>query len=97
MHPKLIAEPKRTEVISPVVATTECIPKRKANAATGGMSKTKGSIKARVVAPPNPGNNPTMNPMTIPRSIRGNAGYWKTAIRPAVEASKIDMDATLVA
>jgi len=35
--------------------------------------------------------------MTIPRSIRGNAGYWKTAIRPAVEASKIDMDATLIA
>ena len=30
--------PKRTEVISPVVAVTECIPKRKAKAATGVMS-----------------------------------------------------------
>ena len=29
--------PNRMEVISPVVATTECIPRRKANACTGAM------------------------------------------------------------
>ena len=52
--------PKRIEVMSPVVAVTAVIPRRKEKASTGVIGKIKGSIKARVTGPPRPGRIPTM-------------------------------------
>ena len=52
------------DVMSPVVAATECIPSKKAKASTGLILKTKGIIKAKVAAPPIPGSKPTHEPQT---------------------------------
>ena len=60
--------PKRIEVMSPVVAVTAVIPRRKEKASTGVIWKIKGSIKARVTGPPRPGRIPTTKPMAIPTS-----------------------------
>ncbi len=62
--------PKSTEVMSPVVFTTQAMPNRKANASTGLILTTKGSIKAMAVGPPRPGRMPTANPMPMPSSMR---------------------------
>ena len=76
-----------TEVMSPVVAVTDIIPRRKAKAPTGVMLKMKGSIKANVVAPPMPGKMPTQNPTAIPISISPKVGQVKTASKPEISAS----------
>jgi hypothetical protein len=65
------------EVMSPVVLVTAAIPRRKANASKAVILKMKGSMRARVVAPPNPGRIPTVNPITMPRSIRLNVDHVK--------------------
>jgi hypothetical protein len=62
--------PKRIEVMSPVVAVTAAIPRRKAKASTGFIVKMKGSIMAIVVGPPSPGRIPTTNPTAMPTSMR---------------------------
>ena len=77
----------RTEVMSPVVAVTDIIPRRKANAPTGVMLKMKGSIKANVVAPPIPGKMPTQKPIAMPISIRPKVGQVKTWSKPEIKAS----------
>jgi hypothetical protein len=41
--------------MSPVVATTECIPRRKAKPSTGVIPKMKGIIRASVAPPPDTG------------------------------------------
>src|SRR5262245_23767970 len=74
--------PKRIEVMSPVVLVTAAIPSRNANASTGFILKMNGSMRARVVGPPRPGRMPTANPMTMPMSIRPNAGHAKVWSRP---------------
>jgi hypothetical protein len=81
--------PKSTEVISPVVAATECIPSRKANASAGLILKMNGIINARVAAPPMPGRSPTQKPRAMPTSIKLNAFHWRTRIRPSIKASNI--------
>ena len=48
--------------MSPVVAATECMPRRKANASTGVIVNTNGSIRARLAAPPMPGKEPDDEP-----------------------------------
>ena len=62
--------PNNTEVISPVVAVTAVIPKRKANASTADILKMKGSINAIAVGPPSPGRMPTTKPIAMPIIIR---------------------------
>src|SRR5262245_19166660 len=47
----------------------------------------KGSISARVVAPPRPGSSPTQKPMPMPASMKANAFHCSTATRPARKAS----------
>jgi len=65
--------PNRIEVMSPVVAATECIPSRKANASTGDIVNTNGSISASVAGPPIPGSSPMTKPTPMPTIIRLNA------------------------
>jgi hypothetical protein len=62
--------PKRIEVRSPVVETTDAIPNRKANACTGSMRKTNGNIRTRAVPLPRPGMMPTTSPMAMPMSMK---------------------------
>ena len=81
--------PKRIEVMSPVVAVTAVIPRRKEKASTGVIEKIKGSIRARVTGPPRPGRIPTMKPMAIPANWRANAFQVKSWIRPWRQASRI--------
>ena len=78
--------PNRIDVMSPVVLVTAAIPSRNANASTGVIVKTKGSISASVVGPPRPGRIPTAKPMAIPISMRPKAGHVKTCTSPASEA-----------
>ncbi len=47
----------------------------------------KGSIRARVVAPPNPGRRPTTKPISIPTSIKPKAGKLRTCNSPSMKAS----------
>ena len=79
--------PNRIEVMSPVVLVTAAIPRRNANASTGVILKTKGSMSASVVGPPRPGRMPTAKPIAMPISIRPKAGQVKTWISPARKAS----------
>src|SRR5262249_3694536 len=79
--------PKRIDVTSPVVATTECMPSRKAKASTGCMLSMKGSISASVVAPPRPGRRPTQKPTTMPSSMKANAFHCRTRNSPWSSAS----------
>ena len=81
--------PNRIEVMSPVVAATECMPSRNANASTGLILNTNGSISASVAAPPMPGSRPTTKPSAIPTSIRLNAFHCSTSERPWRSASII--------
>ncbi len=84
--------PKRMEVMSPVVAVTASIPRRKAKASTGDILNTNGSIRASVVGPPNPGRIPTANPMATPISISPNVGQantWTSPVRLAWNTSTI--------
>ena len=74
--------PNRIDVMSPVVLVTESMPRRNANASTGVILNTKGSMRASVVGPPRPGRIPTVNPMATPISIRPNVGHAKTWISP---------------
>jgi hypothetical protein len=67
--------PNRIDVMSPVVETTDAMPRRKAKACTGGIVKINGNIKTRAVPLPKPGNMPTTNPMAIPISIKPKAGH----------------------
>ena len=69
--------------MSPVVLVTANIPRRKANAWTGVILKTNGSMRARVVGPPRPGRMPTAKPMAMPISISPKVGQAKTWISPA--------------
>ncbi len=74
--------PKRTDVMSPVVPRTEAIPRRMAKASTGFILMTKGSMRAMVAEPPNPGRIPTMKPIPMPMSIRENVPQVKICDRP---------------
>ena len=78
--------PKRIDVMSPVVFVTASIPRRNANASTGFILRTKGSMRASVVGPPRPGRMPTANPMATPMSISPNVGQastWASPVSPA--------------
>ena len=81
--------PNRMDVMSPVVAATECMPRRKANASTGVIVNTNGSIRARLAAPPIPGRSPTTNPVPMPTSMRLKAFHWRTRTSPSTKASSI--------
>jgi hypothetical protein len=70
--------PNRTDVISPVVAVTAVIPRRKANAYTAFILKTNGSIKAIAVGPPKPGRMPTTKPTAMPIIIKLKVDQLKT-------------------
>ena len=75
--------------MSPVVAATECMPRRKANASTGVIVNTNGSIRARLAAPPMPGRSPTTKPVPMPTSMRLKAFHWRTRTSPSTKASSI--------
>src|ERR671937_534742 len=47
----------------------------------------KGSMSARVVAPPRPGSSPTQKPTTIPSSMKAKAFHCSTSTRPSSSAS----------
>jgi len=64
--------PNSTEVMSPVVAVTACIPSRKANAEIASIGYTNGIIMASVAAPPSPGRMPTSRPTPMPTSMMPN-------------------------
>jgi hypothetical protein len=81
--------PNRTEVMSPVVAATACIPRRKAKASAGDILKMNGNINAKVAAPPMPGRRPTAKPSAMPSIIRLKAFHCKTRNRPSIKASNI--------
>ena len=81
--------PNRIDVMSPVVAATECMPRRKANASTGVILNTNGSIRARVAAPPIPGRRPTTNPVPMPTSMRLKAFHCRIRTSPSKNASSI--------
>ena len=81
--------PNRMEVMSPVVAVTADIPRRKAKASTPSIVKTKGSIRARVTGPPSPGSMPTEKPTAIPTSIRLKLFQASTRKKPSTEAWNI--------
>src|SRR5205809_3196722 len=78
--------PNKTEVMSPVVAVTAVIPKRKANASTADILKIKGSIRAIAVGPPSPGKMPTTKPMAMPMHIKLKVDHVKHWTRPEPKA-----------
>jgi len=78
--------PNRMDVMSPVVAVTASMPRRKANASIGVILKTNGSMSASVVGPPSPGRRPTTKPRTMPISISPNVGHAKTCTSPVTLA-----------
>src|SRR4029079_18949194 len=49
----------------------------------------KGSISARVVAPPRPGSSPTQKPTPMPSSMKANAFHCRTSSNPSQSASSI--------
>src|SRR5215208_2357703 len=75
--------------MSPVVAATECMPSKNANASAGLILKTNGIINAKVAAPPIPGSKPTQNPRPMPRSIKPKAFHCSTKRRPSMALSNI--------
>ena len=78
--------------MSPVVLVTASMPSRKANASTGVIRRTKGSMMASVVGPPRPGRMPTANPIATPISIspkEGHAKTWDSPVRAAWTKSPI--------
>jgi len=62
---------------------------RKANASTGLILNTNGSISASVAAPPMPGSSPTTKPSDMPTSIRLKAFHCSTSDSPWSSASII--------
>jgi hypothetical protein len=78
--------PNRIEVMSPVVAVTASMPRRKANASIGVILNTNGSMSARVVGPPSPGRRPTTKPSAMPISISPKVGHAKTCASPVTLA-----------
>jgi hypothetical protein len=83
--------PKRMEVMSPVVFVTAAIPRRKAKAWTGFILTMKGSIRARVVGPPNPGRIPTAKPIPMPKSINPKVVPVKIWVRPKTKEFAISI------
>src|SRR6266508_4323376 len=84
----LFGIPGRIDVMSPVVAVTASIPRRKANASTGVILKTNGSMSASVVGPPRPGSSPTTKPSAMPISISPKVGHAKTWTSPVALACR---------
>ena len=78
--------PKRMEVMSPVVAVTADMPRRKEKASTASILKMNGSISANVTGPPRPGRMPTAKPITMPSSISVKVVAVKTCARPPAKA-----------
>ncbi len=74
--------PKRIEVMSPVVASTDAMPRRMAKASTGFILTMKGSISAMVAGPPSPGRMPTANPTAIPTIISEKVDQVKICVNP---------------
>ncbi len=74
--------PNSTDVMSPVVLTTQAIPSRNAKASTGVIFTTKGSISAIAVGPPSPGRIPTAKPIAIPKSMSPKVVTVKICVKP---------------
>ena len=72
--------------MSPVVAVTADMPRRKANASTASILKMNGSISASVTGPPSPGRMPTAKPITMPSIMSVKVVAVKTCARPAPKA-----------
>ena len=78
--------PNSMDVMSPVVAVTADMPRRKANASTASILKMNGSISASVTGPPSPGRMPTAKPITMPSIMSVKVVAVKTCARPAPKA-----------
>ena len=91
--------PNRIDVMSPVVLVTASMPSRKANASTGVIRRTKGSMRASVVGPAETGKDADgepdghadeHQPERGPRERPGKARSGRPGARSAIGAAPAD-------